>query len=163
MDVATGLFGRLDFVSSGLISCTESGEFRRLARATVDRAISNQKSHRPGRHQERNSIELSTPQSVMFFQALDPPSSSFMENAVAEAMPETDISSVSGIEVGPGSENQVMDGVNTHLAINSQATISVGQGGDWNMLTGFEWANMDEWPDPGPDYVQASPFVLKSR
>lgn len=38
MDVVTGLFGRLDFVSSGMRSLTEVGEFARLARAAVQRA-----------------------------------------------------------------------------------------------------------------------------
>jgi hypothetical protein len=38
MDVVTGLFGRLDFVSSGMRSLTEVGEFARLARAAVKRA-----------------------------------------------------------------------------------------------------------------------------
>jgi hypothetical protein len=38
MDVVTGLFGRLDFVSSGMRSLTDVGEFARLARAAVQRA-----------------------------------------------------------------------------------------------------------------------------
>jgi hypothetical protein len=38
MDIVTGLFGRLDFVSSGMRSLTEVGEFARLARAAVKRA-----------------------------------------------------------------------------------------------------------------------------
>jgi hypothetical protein len=38
MDVVTGLFGRLDFVSSGMRSLTEVGEFARLARAALQRA-----------------------------------------------------------------------------------------------------------------------------
>jgi hypothetical protein len=38
MDVVTGLFGRVDFVSSGMRSLTEVGEFARLARAAVKRA-----------------------------------------------------------------------------------------------------------------------------
>src|SRR5271154_4345412 len=38
MDVVTGLFGRLDFVSSGMRSLAEVGEFARLARDAVKRA-----------------------------------------------------------------------------------------------------------------------------
>src|ERR1700716_25705 len=59
MDVVTGLFGRLDFVSSGLMSCNEAGEFTRLGRATVERAISNHKGHLQDEYHQRNPVDLS--------------------------------------------------------------------------------------------------------
>jgi hypothetical protein len=51
MDVVTGLFGRLDFVSSGMRSLTEVGEFARLARAAVQRA----KTHVDRRSAQKSS------------------------------------------------------------------------------------------------------------
>jgi uncharacterized protein YfiM (DUF2279 family) len=51
MDVVTGLFGCLDFVSSGMRSLTEVGEFARLARAAVQRA----KTHVDRRSAQKSS------------------------------------------------------------------------------------------------------------
>jgi hypothetical protein len=157
MDVATGLFGRLDFVSSGLMSCSESGEFKRLARATVDRAISNHKDHLLDGHHRRNAIDVSpTPHASSLLQQPDPSSrwsNSCPGNSVAGAMLGTDINPVSGMEFGFNSGNRVIEAVNVLLAKDAQLGIS-GDHGD--MVTGFEWGNMDEWPDPGPDYVQTS-------
>jgi hypothetical protein len=157
MDVATGLFGRLDFVSSGLMSCSESGEFKRLALATVDRAISNHKDHLLDGYHRRNPIDVSpTPHASSHLQRPDPfsrSSNSCPGNSVAGAMLGADINPVGGMEFGLSSGNRVIEGVNVLPAKDAQLGIS-GDHGD--MLTGFEWENMDQWPDPGPDYVQTS-------
>jgi hypothetical protein len=71
-------------------------------------------------------------------------------------MPGADINPVGGMEFGLSSRNRVIEGVNALLAKNAQVGVSGDHGEHWNMLTGFDWANMDGWPDPGPDYVQAS-------
>jgi hypothetical protein len=42
MDVVTGLFGRLEFVSSGMMSVSKVSEFSRLARHAVEVTLKNQ-------------------------------------------------------------------------------------------------------------------------
>jgi hypothetical protein len=60
------------------------------------------------------------------------------------------------MEFGLSSEDRVIEGMNALLAKNAQLGISGGQGEHWNMLTGFDWANMDGWPDPGQITSRAS-------
>lgn len=126
MDVVTGFFGRLDFVSSGLMSCNEYGEFTRLARATVERAISNHKGHLlDGRH-NCNPVDLSptphasslsqrskdsmTGSSMVAPDALSGSSSLFLGNSLAAVVPGTDISPVGGMAFSLSSRSRVIDG-----------------------------------------------------
>jgi hypothetical protein len=140
MDVVTGLFGRLDFVSSSLMSCNESGEFTRLARTTVERAILNHKGHLLDGCYNRSHVDLSsiphasspsqgskdsmTEGSMVFPNGSgDAPSGSsnfFLENSVAGAMPETDINPVAGMGFSPSGGNRAIE----------------------NMLMGFDPANI---------------------
>jgi hypothetical protein len=126
MNVVTGLFGRLDFVSSGLMSCNEYGEFTRLARAIVQRAISNHKGHLLDGCHNHSPVDLSpTPHasppsqrskdsmsgsSVVVPDALSGSSSLFSGNSLAGVVLRTDISPVGGMALGLSSENRVIWG-----------------------------------------------------
>ena len=125
MDVVTGLFGRLDFVSSGLMSCNDYGEFTRLARATVERAISNHKSHLLEGCHNRSPADLSpTPHELSPSQRSkdsmtgtstvlpDAPSGSsnlFPRNSLPGVMRGTDISSVDEMGFSLSSANRVIE------------------------------------------------------
>jgi hypothetical protein len=155
MDVVTGLFGRLDFVSSGLMACSESGEFTRLARATVDRAISNHKDHLLDGCHNRSHVHLSSnPHASSVSQgskdsmtegstglrngSVDASSGSsnfFLENSVESAMPGTDIIPGTGMGFSLSGGNRAIE----------------------NMLMGFDRANINWCPDMGPDYFQENP------
>jgi hypothetical protein len=126
MDVVTGLFGRVDFVSSGLMSCNEYGEFTRLARATVERAISNYKGHLLDGYHNRNPVDLlptphasspsqrskdsMTGSSVVAHDALSGSSSLFSGNSLAGVMPGTDISPVGEMAFNLSSGSRVIGG-----------------------------------------------------
>lgn len=73
MDVVTGLFGRLDFVSSGLMACNEAGEFAKLARSTVQRSTERAKQHSRSSRHPRTTEQLpsSTPMSSTCNRGLD--------------------------------------------------------------------------------------------
>lgn len=183
MDVVTGLFGRLDFVSSGLMSCNESGEFTRLARATVDRAIANHKGRPQDGYHKGSLDDLSSTSHTssspsggrdsMTGSGMVLPgglartplgsSNSFLGNTVAGATPGTDMNSVGGMDFSLSSDNMVIEGVNALLAENPHSGgfrdhCSVNGNGNGNVLTGFDWAsiNIHGWPDIGPDYLQAN-------
>jgi hypothetical protein len=179
-NVVTGLFGRLDFVSSGLMSCSESGEFTRLARATVERATSNQKGHLQGVYHKRNPVDLSfTPHTSSSYGREDSmmgsgmelsgwldsaplrSSNSFLGSLVEGVAPGTDIN---GVEICLSSRNSVPQGANT---LPAEGAHLEGLGGDYSvnedqhhqhMSMGFDWAStdIDRWPEVGPDYLQAN-------
>lgn len=179
MDIVTGLFGRLDFVSSGLMSCNDSGEFTRLARATVERAIANHKGHlQDGGDYKRNPADLSSTShaSSSSHGRADsmtggsngsghapvgsgdtplPSNSSFLGTSVAGTMPGTDVDSVGAMEYTLSGRDRVVEGANTLLAKHGYLE---GSGDHWDMFTGFDWANnnTDGWPDMVPDYFQAN-------
>jgi hypothetical protein len=179
-DVVTGLFGRLDFVSSGLMSCSESGEFTRLARATLERAILNHKGNLQGGYHKRNSVDLSsTPHASSSYGRKDSmtgsgmelseglgrtplrSSNSFLGSLVEGAVPGTDINRVDGMEISLSSRNGVLQGVNALPADHAnleglRQDYSVNE--NQHMSMGFDWAStdIDRWPDIGPDYLQAN-------
>jgi hypothetical protein len=182
-DVVTGLFGRLDFVSSGLMSCSESGEFTRLARATVERATSSQKGHPQGVYHKRSPVDLSsTPHTSSSYGREDSmtgngmelsgeldraplrSSNSFLGSLVEGAVPGMDIHRVDGMEISLSSRNSVLQGAN---ALPAEGAHLEGLGGDYSvnenqhhqhMSMGFDWTStdIDRWPDIGPDYLQTN-------
>jgi hypothetical protein len=179
-DVVTGLFGRLDFVSSGLMSCSESGQFARLARATVERAISKHEGSLQDGYHNRNPVALSSTSHASSSYGRNVSmagsgmeisgglgrtplrsSNSFLGSLMAVAVPGTDINRVGGIEINLSSSNSVLEGVNDLPAENAHLEgLEDGYNVNENqhVSMGFDWAStdIDRWPDIGPDYLQAN-------
>jgi hypothetical protein len=167
MDVVTGLFGRLDFVSSGLMSCNEYGEFTRLARVTVERAISNHKGHLLDGCHNRNPVDLSltphasspwqrskdsmTGSSMVLPDAPSGSSNSLSGNSLAGAMPGTDISSVGEMGFSLSSGNRVIEA--GEYSADKECPFG-SSGHPWDLFTGFDWGNTDGSPNIGPDYFR---------
>ncbi|RFU35945.1 hypothetical protein B7463_g412, partial [Scytalidium lignicola] len=181
MDVVTGVFGRMDFVSSGLMSCNDAGEFARLARATVERAISNHKCQSQNSYHKWNPVDLSstshntssshgTKDSIAGNDTVPPgrsgqtpsvSSNSFLGSSAAVATPGTDINQMSGIEFNLSSINGVTEVENANLGVvEEQSNVNVNINANEIMMTAFDWTgrDIDGWPDIGPEYLQSLSF-----
>jgi hypothetical protein len=150
MDVVTGLFGRLDFVSSGMRSLTEVGEFARLARAAVKRART---------HLDRRSAQKSSDNEAIASRLNQPsePSDNCMQldmgpaitadtTANLDTSSSHGLTSVSGARVStPITESQRESFVTpwSDLGFTPAAYASDVPGLDWNAL------ETDSWFDTG--------------
>lgn len=149
MDVVTGLFGCLDFVSSGMRSLTEVGEFARLARAAVQRART---------HVDRRSAQKSSDNEAIASRLNQPsaPSDNRMQLDIGPAIT-TDttanldrssrhrLMSASGEGVSiPTIESQRESSVMpwSDLGFTPAAFASEVPGLDWNALETGSWFDM---------------------
>jgi hypothetical protein len=146
MDVVTGLFGRLDFVSSGMRSLTEVSEFARLARAAVQRART---------HVDRRSAQKSSDNEAIASRLNQPsePSDNRMQldmgpTITADTTANLDrhrLMSASGAGVStPTIESQRESSVMpwSDLGFTPAAYASEVPGLDWNALETDSWFDM---------------------
>lgn len=71
MEVITGLFGRLEFYTSGVVALTRSRDFPRLARAAVDRANVEKQTLGPATNQNDKASRSRNQKDITVTQFLD--------------------------------------------------------------------------------------------